>query len=262
MRRNAIREKLGRGERVVNGWCSIPSSYSAEVMAHCGWDSVTVDMQHGPIDFQAAVTMLQAISTSSAVPMVRVPWNEPGIMMKVLDAGAYGIICPMINTKAEAEALVRACRYPPMGERSMGANRAVQYAGADYWQHANEEVLLFAMIETQSALDNLDEILTVKGLDGTYIGPTDLAMSLNAPPTLAPEDARVLEAMATIRTKTQAAGLIACSHTDGPATAAKRFGEGFQLCTLLNDARIMAAGASAFVREIRGEAKEAAAKTY
>ncbi len=236
--------------------------YAAEIMAHCGWDSVTVDMQHGPIDFQVGVTMLQAISTSGATPMVRVPWNEPGIMMKLLDAGAYGIICPMINTKAEAEAFVKACRYPPIGERSMGANRAVQYAGADYMAGANDEILLFAMIETKTALANLDEILSVKGLDGTYIGPTDLSASFGAPPTLDPTDATVLEAMATIRKKTVAAGLIAGSHTDGPKTAAKRFSEGFQLATLLNDARILMAGATAFVREAKGQAQQAASKTY
>lgn len=262
MRKNAIKKKLADGERVVNAWCSIPSSYSAEVMAHQGWDSVTIDLQHGPVDFQVAVTMLQAISTTGAVPMARVPWNDPAIIMKLLDAGAYGLICPMINTRAEAEAFVGAARYAPQGFRSFGPNRAVQYGGADYWQHANEEVLLFAMIETTKALANLDDILTVPGLDGVYIGPSDLSLSMGRPPTLDPTDADVLAAMETIRERSRSRGVIAGVHTDSARTALKRFGEGFQLCTILNDARLLAAAAQAAVREARGQGQAAAAKTY
>ena len=131
--------------------------------------------------------MLQAIqSGGDATPLVRVPWNDPGQIMRVLDAGAMGIICPMINTKAEAEALVRSGRYPPMGERSFGPFRAAQY-GADYWQKANEEVLLFAMVETRQAVSNLEEILSVKGINGVYVGPSDLSLSLGKPPTLDPD---------------------------------------------------------------------------
>ena len=262
MRKNAIKKLLADGGRVVNAWCSIPSSYSAELMSHQGWDSVTIDLQHGPVDFQVAVTMLQAISTTSAVPMARVPWNDPAIIMKLLDAGAFGLICPMINTKAEAEAFVGAARYAPQGFRSFGPNRAVQYAGADYWQHANEEVLLFAMIETTKALQNLDEILSVHGLNGVYVGPSDLSLSMGRPPTLDPSDPEVLAAMETILTRTRAKGLIAGVHTDSAKTSLKRFNEGFQLCTILNDARLLAMAAQAAVREAKGEAQAQAAKTY
>ena len=262
MRKNAIKKLLADGGRVVNAWCSIPSSYSAELMSHQGWDSVTIDLQHGPVDFQVAVTMLQAISTTSAVPMARVPWNDPAIIMKLLDAGAFGLICPMINTKAEAEEFVGAARYAPQGFRSFGPNRAVQYAGADYWQHANEEVLLFAMIETTKALQNLDEILSVPGLNGVYVGPSDLSLSMGRPPTLDPSDPDVLAAMETILTRTRAKGLIAGVHTDSAKTSLKRFNEGFQLCTILNDARLLAMAAQAAVREAKGEAQAQAAKTY
>ncbi len=262
MRPNAIKKMLAAGQNVVNGWCAIPNSYSAELMAHAGWDSVTIDLQHGPVDFQIAVTMLQAISTTAATPMVRVPWNEPGIIMKLLDAGAMGVICPMINTKAEAEAFVSYGRYAPKGQRSMGPNRAVQYAGADYWQHANDECLMFAMIETTTAVENLDAILSVPGLSGTYIGPSDLSLTMGKPPTLDPTDKGVLEAMQLICKKTRAKGLIAGVHTDSPKTAARRYAEGFQLCTLLNDARLLLAAAQAFVKEAKGEGPVAAPKTY
>jgi 4-hydroxy-2-oxoheptanedioate aldolase len=262
MRKNAVKKTLADGGRVLNAWLAIPSSYSAELMAHQGWDSVTIDLQHGPVDFQAAVGMLQAISTTGAVPMARLPWNDPALIMKLLDAGAYGLICPMINTRPEAEAFVAAARYPPQGNRSFGPNRAVQYGGADYWRHANEEVLLLAMVETATALENLDQILSVPGLDGTYIGPSDLSLSLGRSPTLDPTDSDVLAAMEVIRKKTRAKGLIAGVHTDSAKTALRRYGEGFQLCTILNDARLLIMAAQAAVREVKGRPEAAAAKTY
>jgi 4-hydroxy-2-oxoheptanedioate aldolase len=263
MRPNALKKKIAEGVRCLGGWVAIPSPYATEIYAAQGWDYVNLDMQHGSIDLKDVVPLLQAITAGSdATPTVRVPWNDPSYIMRVLDAGAYGVICPMINTKAEAEALVRAGRYPPMGERSMGPFRAAQYAGADYWQHANDEVLLFAMIETRQAVQNLPEILSVKGLNGIYIGPSDLSLSLGKPPTLDPTDPGVLEAMAVILKTTRERGLIAGVHTDGPKTAAKRFAEGFHYCTLLNDSRALAVAAANLVREARGEAAAAAAKTY
>jgi len=262
MRRNELRRIIAGGGTVLNGWLAIANSYSAEMMAHQGFDSVTIDLQHGPVDFQAAVGMLQAISTTPAVPMVRVPHNEPILTLKLLDAGAYGVICPMINSRAEAEALVSACRYPPRGTRSMGPNRAVLYGGADYWQHANDEILLFAMVETRQAVGNLDDIVSVDGIDGVYVGPSDLSMSVGKAPSLDPQDPDVLGMIKTICEGTRKRGKIAGVHTDGAKTAVRRFGEGYQLCTLLNDARLLANAASAAVREARGQVPQAAPKTY
>ena len=243
MKKNELKKKLAAGVQALNGWIAIPNSYAAEVYASSGWDSVTIDMQHGASDINDLIPLLQAIELNHVATMVRVPWNEPSAIMRVLDAGAYGIICPMINTKAEAEAFVSAGRYPPLGARSNGPFRATQVAGADYQVHANDEILLFAMIETRDAMTNLDAILSVKGLDGVYVGPTDLALSLGKPATLDPTDAEVLSAMKTIVTKAKAAGKIAGSHTDGPKTAHKRFADGYQFCTLLNDIRVLAVAA-------------------
>ena len=161
MRENKLKTLWKNGGVAVNGWLGIPSSASAESMARCGWDSVVVDMQHGLVDYTDAVPMLQAISQTDATPMVRVPWNMPDIIMKSLDAGAYGVVCPMINTPAECEEFIQNCRYAPRGRRSFGPIRAVMYGGADYWKYANETILTIAMIETQQALDNLDAILKV-----------------------------------------------------------------------------------------------------
>lgn len=262
MRKNALKEQIAKGTQCLNGWVAVPNGFQAETYAAQGWDSVTIDMQHGASDINDIVPLLQAIQLAGPTAMVRVPWNEPGSIMRVLDAGAYGVICPMVNTKAEAEALVSAGRYPPLGARSNGPFRATQYAGADYQKEANGEILLFAMIETREAMTNLDEILKVPGLDGTYVGPTDLALSLGKPATLDPSDKEVLEAMATIAKKTRAAGKIAGVHTDGPKTAAKRFAEGYQYCTLLNDVRLLANAANAWIREARGQAKGETSKSY
>jgi 4-hydroxy-2-oxoheptanedioate aldolase len=262
MKPNALKRKIAEGVRAVGGWVAIPSAFSTEIYAAQGWDCVTIDMQHGASDINDMVPLLQAICASDATPMARVPWNDPAHIMRVLDAGAYGIVCPMINTRAEAEALVRAGRYPPLGERSFGPFRAAHYAGADYWQRANEEVLLFAMVETREGVGNLDAILSVEGLNGVYVGPSDLSLSMGKPPTLGPTDREVLGAMATIVKKTRERELIAGVHTDGAETASKRFEEGFHMCTLLNDVRLLAMAAQQAVREVRGLAPAAKAKTY
>lgn len=251
MRPNPLRAKLAAGQPVLNAWCAIASSHVAEAIAHQGVDSVTVDLQHGAIDFAAAFQMLQAISTSPATPLARVPWNEPGILTRLLDAGAYGIICPMVETQSEAEAFVAACRYPPQGTRSYGPNRVSFYAGSAYWPNANAEILLLAQIETRKAVDNVDAILTVPGLDGVYVGPGDLSLSFGAPPSMAPTDPIVLAAMAQVRERARAAGLIAAVHTDGGRTARQRFAEGFQFCSLPTDVRLLVDAVRAAVAEAK-----------
>lgn len=250
-RANDVKHALRSGGRAVNAWCSIASSYTAEVIAHLGFDTVTIDLQHGTADYASAFTMLQAISTSPAMPMVRVPWNDPAILMRVLDAGAMGVICPMVNTAEDARAFVGACHYPPQGFRSFGPNRAVQYAGSDYWHSANHEVLLLAMIETRQGVENLDAILSIEGLDGIYVGPGDLSLAYGAQPTMRPTDPDVVTAIDRIVDRTVAAGLVPAIHTDGPETAKARFAQGFRLVTLQSDVRYMVNGATAALAEMK-----------
>src|SRR5207245_79262 len=171
VRENTLRTIWARGEAVVRGWLSTPSAFCAEVMAHQGFGSLTVDMQHGVVDYQVAVTMLQAVSTTPVIPLARVPWNDPARLMKILDAGVYGVICPMISTRAQAEALVAACKYPPRGYRSFGPVRASLYAGSDYGDRADDDIVVMPMIETAEALKNLDAILSVPGVGAIYVGP-------------------------------------------------------------------------------------------
>lgn len=252
MRENKIRSIWQSGGVVINGWLAIPSSFSAEVMAHAGWDSLTIDMQHGPVHYDAALPMLQAISTTETIPLARVPWNEPGMIMKMLDAGCYGIICPMINTRAEAEAFVGACRYPPLGYRSHGPTRAVLYAGSDYPGNANETVITMAMIETVTALENLDDILSVPGLDALYVGPADLSQSLGGKPAFNFDDPRLVEAIDKIVAAAKRHGIVAGIHTGGGEPALRLIEKGFQFITILSDARIMASATGQAIAALRG----------
>jgi 4-hydroxy-2-oxoheptanedioate aldolase len=244
VRENTLRAIWARGGTVVNGWLSIPSAFSAEVMAHQGYDSLTIDMQHGVTDYQVAVTMLQAISTTSVIPLARVPWNDPAILMKSLDAGVYGVICPMINTRAEAEALVRACKYPPRGYRSFGPVRASIYAGGDYIDHANDDLVVMPMIETAEALRNLDEILSVPGVDAVYVGPADLSLALGCRPRLDQTDAPVVEAQQKIVEACKRHGVVAGIHNATSGYALKMMAAGYQFVTLASDSRHLAAKAA------------------
>jgi 4-hydroxy-2-oxoheptanedioate aldolase len=246
---------------VVNGWLSIPSSFSAEVMAHQGFDSLVVDMQHGVVDYQTAVTMFQAISTTAAVPLVRVPWLEPGIIGKVLDAGAYGVICPMINSRADAEKFVSYMRYAPRGVRSFGPIRALLFGGADYPAHANDTVAAFAMIETKLALENLDEILSVQGLDAIYVGPSDLSLTLGCTPKFDQDEQPVVEAIDHIVARAKAHGVVAGIHNGTPEYAQKMIAKGYRFVTIGSDARLMAAGAQQAVAKMRASVGVAPART-
>jgi 4-hydroxy-2-oxoheptanedioate aldolase len=172
-----------------------------------------------------------------------VPWLDPGILMKVLDAGAYAVICPMVNSRADAELLVAATHYQPRGTRSFGPVRALLYGGADYPQHANDTIVVFAMIETRQALDNLDDILSVKGLDAIYIGPSDLSLALGCKPAFDDVDKPVAEAIDHILARAKAHGVVAGIHNGTPEAALQRIEKGFQFVTVSSDARLIAAGA-------------------
>jgi len=263
VRENTIRRKWREDTAVVNGWLAIPSAFSAETMAHQGWDSLCIDMQHGVVDYQVAVTMLTAISTTATIPLVRVPWLDPGIIMKMLDAGAFGIICPMVNTKADAETFVAACRYAPRGMRSFGPIRALLYAGADYPTHANDTVISFAMIETRQALDNLDDILSVDGLGAVYIGPADLSLALGCTPKFDQDEKPVVEAIDMVLRKAREKGVVPGIHNGTAEHALKMIAKGFRFVTVGSDARLMAAGAQGITAKMRaGMPAPVAAATY
>ncbi len=251
MRENRLRTLWRDDRAVVNGWLAIPHAFSAETMAHQGWDSLTIDLQHGVIDYAQMLGMLQAISTTPTVPVVRVPWLEPGIIMKSLDAGAYGIICPMVNTREDCQRLLSYTRYAPKGTRSFGPIRALLYGGADYPQHANDTIVTFAMIETAQALDNLDAILSVEGLDAIYIGPSDLSLALGCRPVFDDVDPKAQQAIDHILERAKAHGVKAGIHNGLPRVAKERIAKGFRFVTVSSDARLLASGSQALLSEMR-----------
>ncbi len=251
MRRNALRTLWERGTYGVNGWLALPCSFSAELMAHQGWNSLTIDLQHGLVDYQMAVQMLQAISTTDTVPLVRVPGLDPAMIMKLLDAGAYGIICPLINSAADVIRLVAACRYPPQGSRSSGPIRASIYAGPDYVAQANGEILAIAMIETRPALEQLDEILSVGGLDAIYVGPSDLALALGYRPRLDPTEKAVVDAIEYVLARALEAKIPAGIHTESPVYAEQMLAKGFRFVTVGTDVRLLQAKATEVLQAMR-----------
>lgn len=251
---NQILRKWAANEPVLNGWLSIACPFTAEIMAAQGYDCVTIDLQHGLVGYEAATAMLQALRGSAVTPLARVPWLDPAAIMKMLDAGAYGVICPMINNRAEAERLVSYVRYPPNGVRSFGPTRANFSAGPDYGEHANREVICLAMIETPEAMANADEILATPGLDGVYIGPADLTLGLTGRKYRTGfdrEEPEMVDAIQTILRKAHAAGVRACLHNGSPAYAAKAIGWGFDLVTISNDVRLLADAAHNSVQTTR-----------
>ncbi|MGI9486246.1 MAG: HpcH/HpaI aldolase family protein [Geminicoccaceae bacterium] len=253
MRANRLRELCAGGGAAINGWVQIPNGFAAEIMASQPWDSLTIDMQHGPVDYQAALCMLQAMSHKDPTPTVRVPWNEPGIIMKCLDAGAMGIICPMVNTAEQAEQFVKSCRYPPHGFRSFGPTRALLYAGSDYPAHANDSVLTFAMIETKEAVDNLDAILDTPGLDGVYIGPADLCQSFGAKERVDLKEPEMVAVLDKILDGCVKRKLICGIHTLDPNYARHCVEKGYQFVTIAADGKLLANACQDALKIARGE---------
>ncbi|MBJ2149431.1 HpcH/HpaI aldolase/citrate lyase family protein [Paracoccus sp. IB05] len=250
---NRLKQQWSEGRAAINGWLSIGNTFTAEIMAAQGYDSITIDAQHGALDYTAVLPMLQAMRASGVTPMVRVPWREPGAIMKALDAGAQGIICPMVNSAAEAAEFVSYTRYPPHGQRSYGPTRAaVAYGG--YGSAANDQVLALAMIETQGGVDNLESIAATPGLDGIYIGPADLTLGTTGtkhPIGFDREEPELIALIQHILAVCKANNIRACLHCGTPDYAARAIGWGFDLTTVGGDSRLLAAAASASVAKWR-----------
>tara|TARA_B100001250_G_scaffold375077_1_gene362396 strand:+ start:389 stop:1153 length:765 start_codon:yes stop_codon:yes gene_type:complete len=252
LRKNKLKQIFKEGKAVINGWLEIPSSFSAESMAHQGWDSLTLDMQHGAIDNSDALKIFQAISTTEVVPMARLSWNEPDQIMKILDFGAYGVICPMVNNRVEAEKFVQACLYPPQGHRSFGPTRGFMYGGEDYVNYANDEILKIAMIETKQALQELDKIMGTPGIDGVYIGPADLSLAIGEKPGFdKPESDRTYEQIINILKHAKKYNLVAGIHNATPEYAKKMIDIGFQIVTVGSDKIFINDGAKSILSKLK-----------
>lgn len=255
MRKNAALAKWRAGERTVGGWLSLANTHTAELMAHAGFDWICVDLQHGLIDYSDLVRMLPAISTSDATPLVRVSGNNPSEIMKVLDAGAMGVVVPLVNSRTEAAAAVHACMYPPRGGRSFGPIRAALYSGRGYAQEANDEIACIAMIETADGLANVEEIVTTPGLGGIYVGPSDLGLSLGLSPNGDTDDPKHLAAVERILAVCKKHKMPIGIHTSTRDYARIRLDAGFNFVTLGTDAALLGQAAAAELAAARNVLK-------
>jgi 4-hydroxy-2-oxoheptanedioate aldolase len=253
MRPNKVKQFWKEGKQLAVGWMGSPDTYMVEAMANSGFDALVLDMQHGMgIGPDRAVIALQTIHTTDVTPLVRVPWNDPIYIQYVLDAGAMGVIVPMVNSRAEAEKAAGATKYFPMGYRSNGANRSRYVAPeGDYFKRANEDILCFVMIETTQAIENLEEIATTPGVDGFYIGPSDLAITMGLEPKLDHDGPQHIEAVQKIVDTAKKHNLMAGIHTTGPEEVIRRYKQGFNLCPLGSDGGFVGAGARAAVAALR-----------
>lgn len=242
MRPNRLREIWASGRAATTCWVTLPGTLATEILAHQGWDSLTVDLQHGNSDFAAMVNMLTAISTTDAVPLVRVPWNNPGDINRVLDAGAYGVICPNIDTAEQCERFVSACRYAPKGTRSVGPKRAVLYGGNDYLAHANETILTMAQVESALALKNVHEIAAVKEVDVLFVGPTDLGLSMGREAKADQTDPVVVKAIDEILAAAKNAGKRAAIYCKSVEYSKAMIAKGFDLVVVTSDEALLSAG--------------------
>jgi 4-hydroxy-2-oxoheptanedioate aldolase len=263
MRTNYVRHKLKRGEPSVGTWLTLPSPTSATLMARTGFDWLTVELEHTPITFETAATCFSIIAAAGKVPLVRIPWNTAENIKRVLDTGAYGIVVPMVNTRAEAEAVVAAARYQPLGKRSIGG----QLPGANfetdsstYRAKANEEILIVVMLETAEAVENADEILSVPGIDAFFIGPNDLHNSYGKPPVFesaAPEFVQALDRLLAAGKKHKVPGGI---HVIDAAAAQRRIAQGFQFIAVTSEAGMMLSKAAEITKALNLGSDATAAK--
>ncbi len=254
MKPNPLRKIWAEGGTALNAFLSMPCPFAAEIMAAQGYDALTVDIQHGIVDYQTTVAMFQAMQGHPVAPLARVEWLDPAAVMKVLDAGAYGLNCPMVNTPEDAARLVSWTRYPPTGIRSSGPSRAVFSAGSDYGDKADDEIVVFAMIETAEAMENLDAIARTPGLNGLYIGPADLTLGLTGRKYRTGfdrEEPEIIAAIQKILATAHSAGIKAALHCGTPDCALRARDWGFDMVTVSNDVRLMAGAAAASVQTFR-----------
>ena len=230
----SLKARWQRGDVTLGAWCMIPSSLTAEILAKGGFDWVLVDMQHGCMDYSTAVEMIRAIDLAGITPVVRVPWNEPGIVGRMLDAGAMGIVAPMIQGVEEARRLVEACLYPPAGRRSLGPVRVGARDGMGYVASANARVCVIPMIETVEALAAVEDIAAVPGVDALFVGPFDLSFSLGLPPGDNDGKPAFDDAIARVNTAARSQGL-ATAVLSTAALAPLRASQGFKMISVVTD---------------------------
>lgn len=249
---NAVKKKLKSGQATCGAFLQLNSNISAEILSRAGFDWLIVDMEHAPVELDSLLCQLQAIGNSKAcVPFVRAPWNDPVAIKRILDTGAQGIVIPYVNTRAEAEAAVAACKFPPIGTRGAALSpRAALYGTSttEYFAQANHDNVVIVSIETQDAMQNLDEILAVQGIDGIFIGPMDLSVSMGHKDVTC---GQVKAAIAEIESKVLASDKFLGTIATDWAKAKACYERGYQWLILMQDGLTLAAQADSVVSRFR-----------
>jgi 4-hydroxy-2-oxoheptanedioate aldolase len=251
MRPNTVKRLLQEGKPAIGTWLGLGSPLAAEWLGHVGFDWLNIEQEHGAVDATLTLSLLQAISINDAIPLVRIPWKSPDHAKRALDAGAYGLFVPTINTREEAELMVKAMKYPPAGFRGLGGSRRTLYGGSDYVKYANDEIMVILMIESAEGVRNAEEILSVPGVDACFVGPNDLAISLGLAPSLDPDFPEYEEAIAKIMRACKNNGVAPGMHTPNAQRCADRIEQGWLLNAINSDGGFMAAGAAAAVKGVR-----------
>jgi len=252
MNTNKAKARLSNGEAVVGSWLGIPSAVSARFMAQLGFDYLTVDMEHQPIDIETASAMFATIATAGVTALARVPWNTAENIKRVLDCGAQGIVVPMVNTREEAEAAVAAAKYPPRGIRSVGGALHAMNFGTDpatYYSRANDEILVVLQTESPQGVANAEEIYSVPGVDAVFIGPNDLLCQMGREPKMESDDREFVDALDHVLKTANRHGIAAGIHTANHEACNRRIQQGFRFLAIASDARLMVAGAQAELKK-------------
>lgn len=259
MRANPWLEAIRSNTVAIGGWISNPSTINAEIMGAAGFDYVAIDTQHGAIDYSSMLPMLQVLAIGSSTPIVRVPSCDSGHIGKALDAGARAVIVPMVNDRATCERALAYSRYAPAGERSYGPTRVGLVEGDDYFDHAADQISVIPMIETVEAMENIDDILSVSGVEAIYVGPNDLSISLGLKPNT--NDPRLDEAMVEIVAGCRRHGVVPGVHASA-ALCATRIDQGFGMVTVSADVVALRRQVGADLATARGNVAETISSTY
>lgn len=250
MRKSTLIGRLTDSGIVLGAWCMMPGAVAAQAYSGMGYDYVAIDMQHGVVDQNETMNMLQAIDVGTAISIVRVPENQDHMIGRAFDDGASAVVVPMIESADDARKAVAAGKYAPQGSRSYGPVRAGLREGPGYFEESNNSLTVIPMIETRDALRNIDDILTVDGVDIVYVGPFDLSISLGLNPKNNDGETAFDNALAAVVEACNSAGKIAAVHAD-PKTAQRRIDQGFRMITCAIDFSVQYAAMSAAVRNLR-----------
>lgn len=263
MRPNTVKQKLKQGKPVVGTWLSLSSITASRFLARLGFDYLTVDIEHNSMGMETATHMFGAISDAKCPALARVPSNRHDHIKRVLDNGAHGVVVPMVNTRQEAEEAVAACLYPPKGTRSVGGStHALNFdtTAADYYKHANDEILIVLQCEHIMAVQNFADVYSVPGVDAIFVGPNDLAASMRSTDGKPPTPDAFKEALAAILSGCRQLGIPAGIHTFSPEEAKMRIAEGWQFIAINSELKFMVDGAKNSLEAITGQSTGEAVK--